>query len=558
MKQIAIIGSGPTALYTAHALLTQAIEPFSLHIYEAQDEAGKGMPYHPAWNSSTMLANIASIEIPPLYQSLVEWLQHQRPEQLDSWGISPADITPRHFFPRMVLGEYLHDQFLQLEAHARRLNIPFHVHTSHPVRDVAIHTDNIQLSIETPQGRMIHPQFSHVVMATGHSWPTEQEPHPGYFLSPWPMTTILERGYGPVGIRGTSLSAIDVLVSLASARGEFIPDAQGGLHYAPHPGTERFHVTLMSRKGLLPEADFYHPIPYLPLQYCSAAQVDALIAQQPDYLLDATFALFKRELAAADPAYAARIDLDDITMEDFCDQYFSERVAHDPFDWARKNLAEAQAHEANAYTVPWRYAILRMHETVGRIVPHLNAEDHRRFQRHFKPIFVDDYATVPHESIKRLLALHDAGKLSILRLGDSYRIDAESPACGALLHWRGQCLHYPIFVEAMGQEVLSADAFPFPTLREQGVVRNATAPHRLNFGPRTEIGGIALDNHFHPLSQRPMAAHLYCLGLPFMLSQFPFAQGITSSHEMGQLVAAEIFGLPDPAPKPIHHTETAQ
>ncbi len=36
--------------------------------------------------------------------------------------------------------------------------------------------------------------------------------------------------------------------------------------------------------------------------------------------------------------------------------------------------------------------------------------------------FIDDYATVPLMSIRRLLALSRAGKLSILKLGEHYEI----------------------------------------------------------------------------------------------------------------------------------------
>ncbi len=39
----------------------------------------------------------------------------------------------------------------------------------------------------------------------------------------------------------------------------------------------------------------------------------------------------------------------------------------------------------------------------------------QRFSRHFKPVFVDAYAAVPHESVERMLALHRAGKLKCWR-----------------------------------------------------------------------------------------------------------------------------------------------
>ncbi|MDF2780185.1 MAG: hypothetical protein K0S90_3708, partial [Enterobacteriaceae bacterium] len=63
MKKIAIIGAGPTGIYTLFSLLKNST-PLSISIYEQSSEAGVGMPYSSEENSKMMLANIASIEIP--------------------------------------------------------------------------------------------------------------------------------------------------------------------------------------------------------------------------------------------------------------------------------------------------------------------------------------------------------------------------------------------------------------------------------------------------------------------------------------------------------------
>lgn len=41
--------------------------PLSVTVYEANADPGKGTPYHPRANDRAMLANIASIELPPVY-----------------------------------------------------------------------------------------------------------------------------------------------------------------------------------------------------------------------------------------------------------------------------------------------------------------------------------------------------------------------------------------------------------------------------------------------------------------------------------------------------------
>ncbi len=179
-------------------------------------------------------------------------------------------------------------------------------------------------------------------------------------------------------------------------------------------------------------------------------------------LLEPAFALFKQELIATDPNYAAETGLADLGLEDYCERYFADRADADPFEWAKDNLAEAERNYAAEHTMPWRYAILRMHEVLALIVPHLDAEEYRRFSKHFKPLFVDDYATVPHQSIRRMLALHRAGKLDVLAIGDDYRIDSHRPEGGAVVEAMGERHVFAAFIEATGQRPLQAKAFPFP------------------------------------------------------------------------------------------------
>jgi uncharacterized NAD(P)/FAD-binding protein YdhS len=72
MPSIAFVGAGPTTIYTLNALLNHAVRPFFLTIFEEQSIAGRGTPYRPGWNDPAMLSNIASLEIPPLLETLVD------------------------------------------------------------------------------------------------------------------------------------------------------------------------------------------------------------------------------------------------------------------------------------------------------------------------------------------------------------------------------------------------------------------------------------------------------------------------------------------------------
>lgn len=530
---IAFIGAGPSTIYTVHTLMERAATPFVLTVFEAQAVAGRGTPYRPGWNDAAMLANIASIELPPLEETLIDWLGHQPADHLRLFGVEHRTLDKRAFYPRLLLGEYFKDQFEAILQRARAKGCEVNVQTRHRVVDALMEKDGILLSVRPQNGNLVRQRFDHVVIATGHQWPEEPEARPGYFTSPWPAAALAAIPPTRVGIRGSSLTAIDAAVAIAVEHGRF-EGAGEDLGYRALEGTEKFGLTMMSRKGLLPEADFFHPIPYEPLTICTPDAMDGLIAEQGGDLLEEAFGLFKAELGAADPGYAADVDLAKLELPQFCDAFFANRIASDTFAWAEANLDEARRNFAKKETVRWRYAILRMHEVIERIVPHLDDEAFSRFSRWWKPVFVDEYATVPHESIERMLALHRAGKLSLLPLGDDYHIDSHAGKSGAVVYVGSETIHFSVFVEATGQRPLGAQDFPFPTLRRQGVIKDE--PVSEGTPPR----GIMIDEEFHPVADDVAPDRLFCLSLPFILGRHPFSQGITSCHEMGEVVGARL------------------
>lgn len=531
---IAFVGAGPTTLYTLTAFVEHAARPARITIFEQQARAGLGTPYRPGWNDPAMLSNIASVEIPPLCETLLAWLNRPSRKRLISLGIDPRDVDDRAFYPRVALGRYFLDQFDMPVDEARAKGFIVDIRTGHRVPDMSVQGNCVQLDIEGEGEDIADNRFDFVVMATGHQWPEEPEARPGYFLSPWPASALKRLNAVNVGIRGSSLTAIDAVVALATAHGAFIEGTDGSVEYRIGAGSEGLALTMMSRKGLLPEADFHHPIPYEPLAFCAHEAIGTLIEAQPKDLLEQAYALFKKELAHTDPAYANHVRLADLALEDFAERFFADRADADPFEWAATNLREAQADFDQEITVPWRYAILRMHEVLALIIPHLDEGALESFGKHLKPAFVDEYASVPHLFIQRLLALHRAGHLDVIALGKDYRVETHGAEPGVNVVINGKRRHYNEFIDATGQRPLEADDFPFPTLLEQGIVMDAQD------ADEGATKGISVHEAFHPASPDPRARRLYCLSLPFILGRHPFVQGITSSHEMGGIVGQDL------------------
>ena len=86
MKRIAIVGAGPTGIYTLYELVKRG-EPLSIALFEKEAQAGVGMPYSDDNTAAQMLANIASIEIPPIDLTYLQWLQQQSDDWLAARGL---------------------------------------------------------------------------------------------------------------------------------------------------------------------------------------------------------------------------------------------------------------------------------------------------------------------------------------------------------------------------------------------------------------------------------------------------------------------------------------
>ncbi len=535
-KRVAIVGSGPTAFYSLQTLIT-CNQPLDIVIFESADVAGKGTPYQRCINAPTMLSNIPSIEIPPLPMSLAEWIATQSNGYLTEAGILRDEISDRAFYPRVVIGDYFRAQFDELIARGTAARHAIKVRENCAVSDIIPVGPAFDIEIE---GGATRESFDYVVVATGHSFVQEPETSPGYFDAPWPATALESISSGKIGVLGTSLSAIDAAVTLAASFGRFSRDGDGKLVYTGQGTDNHLHITMMSRKGLLPEADFYFPIPYEQAKFCTAAAVKERIILGSSGLLNDVFDLFKAELAIADPDYAERIKLDELTADTFAVAYYGVRDKRDPFEWAATNLAEAKRNYASKHTVAWRYAILITHEIIESAVRHFTADDLDRFNRSFKGIFADDYATVPHLSIERLLALHRADCLEIVALGEQADVSTDGLDQGARVTCDSGTFVFDTFIDATGQKNLSADDLPFVGLKDAGLVSPDLTV--TSSGGRVRTGGICVDGQCRPLVAgiRPVR-RLYIPAVSYLLHKRPFVQGITSAAELGETVASSII-----------------
>lgn len=520
MKQIAIIGAGPTGIYTLFSLLKNQT-PLAVDIYEQGDEAGVGMPYSDEDNSRMMLANIASIEIPPLFSTYLDWLLTQSSEHLARYGVQKSSLHDRQFLPRILLGEYYRDQFLQLIAQAKQRGFTVKVQESCQVKDLEVTPQGVKIWAEN---RSVPATYDLAVIATGHVWPDEEESTRSFFPSPWSGLMEATIRACHVGIMGTSLSGLDAAMAVAIQHGEFIEPENQPVEFRLDKGSDALDIVLMSRSGILPEADFYCPLPYEPLTLVTEQAIEKAIAAGSEGLLDRVFTLMTQELELADPQWSHAIGLEALNVDTFHDAYFAERHKHDPFSWAQSNLDEVERNKRDKRTVPWRYTILRMHEVVQEIVPHLTDKDRKRFDAGLSRIFIDNYAAIPSQSIRRLLALREAGIISVLALGADYKRDVQDDR--TIIKAKGERYEFDLFIDARGQKPLKTKDLPFPTLRQQ-LQENGD-----------EIPDVGED--YTLLAPDNVRGRIAFGALPYLMHDQPFVQGLTVCAEIGESMAKAI------------------
>ncbi len=545
MRRIIIIGSGPSAIYALKELITSP-RPLCITIVESKPLAGVGNPYDPATTDPAMLANIASVELPPIIDRLSDWLLAQDDDRLATLGLSRAVIDEHVFVPRIAIGAYYASQLQALVAAATARGHRIDVRVESRVVDVIEGAEAISVTIAGADGELMPLETDVVVVATGHGDGPDSSKGvaaPAYPLEP------AAAGARRIGILGTSLSAIDVAVGVALQFGSF--DEDDGV-WSPNDESQAeapLSITMMSRRGLLPEADFHAPLPYAPLVWFRPERLEAE-AGTPTSLLDRAFALFKQEIAACDPAFAAAVRLAEATPDDMAARYFQPRLVGDPFHHASANLAEAtEGHRARRICA-WRYAILRMHEPFEALLPRFSDRDRARFDAGLKGMFIDNYAAVPHRSIRRLLALHDAGVLTIERLSPDYRIARTGDG---IVVSASRDLRFDHLYDARGQRPRRTVELPFPTLRLRLLAEG------LRTGEADlEAARIEVDDNFALPGAPGCQGRIYVTAVPYMLHERPFSQGLTAARDIGARVGRAILAEDRATTAPVEDGATLE
>jgi hypothetical protein len=481
---LAIIGSGPSCIYLLKHLLDAAEAgdrpPESVAIFEKDPIAGMGMPYSPLNTDRYHAANIASREIPALPQAFADWLRRQDPEHLRELGVETAKIKEDAIYSRLALGGYFQSQFRSLIAGLAARGISVREYCDCEIIDLRDDPGGKSVSVNTAAG-VIH-KFDRVLIASGHFWDrSEDRPGSGYFASPWPIDKLLP-GDGEiynfaVGILGSSLSAFDVVTSLAHRHGDFVRNS-GGLRYLPRPGTEDFRIVMHGSDGLLPHLRFHVDQPLRDVYRHVTREELLSLADARGFLRLATY--FDRVCRPALAEAFRKDGMEDMVerlaepsfgLPDFVKEMTRRHDYADAFAGLPKELEEARESLRKRRPIHWKETLDDLAYTLGFHAERLPAEDHLLLQSEVLPFLLNVAAAMPLESAEKLLAMREAGKVELV--AGEVRVVGKREGWTTIRIENETALQYRFFVDCGGDKSLNPEGYPFPTLAKEGSVRKA-------------------------------------------------------------------------------------
>lgn len=490
LSNLAIIGSGPTALYFLKyicdnlAVFEHQIDKIA--IFEKEQILGMGMPYHPKTTDIYNLANISSEEIPMLQESFADWLRRQNLAELHKFNIYELPIDDSEVYSRVALGHYFAEQFQQLIACIKSKGIEVAENVNCEVFDILQESD-AQLTVVDCQGEKQH--YSAVIIATGHEWKGEDKVVSGYYASPWPIHKLIpqdgETYNFPVGTLGASLSAFDVVTSLTHRHGVFAR-VDKKLTYLKKESNPNFKVVLHSSSGWLPHLQYEQLKPIREIyRHFKRAQLLELINDKGFMCIEDYFnTLCRPALINAftrDQLYEVVEKLQNpaFSFKDLVKLMSEKHKYVDSFEGMKSEMVVAKNSVYNKIPIYWMETLDDLMYSLNYHAELLSAEDHMFFHKEITSFLMNVIAALPLQSAEILLALHEAGCIEMISGKVNFSKDSfeNNSTKISVQHKNGSSddIEYKLFVNCSGSTKLDIENYPFKSLFEQGIVRSASA-----------------------------------------------------------------------------------
>ncbi|MFC0435073.1 FAD/NAD(P)-binding protein [Kutzneria buriramensis] len=206
VTRVAVVGMGATGVLTYvhlvdHLLTAGVGAGTEIHLVERSSQVGAGVAYGTQSDDHLLNMQAGTMSVfPDRPNDFVDWLGGKR---------DAAAYIPRHRF-----GEYLRARLSEAMSRADAAGISTEV-VRCEVRDCYFDDNEVRLVATAPL-----PPYDYAVLCVGDLPPTtyqELRPHPRYVHDPWRAGAAMPPVGARVGVLGSSLTAVDVLLSLRSS-----------------------------------------------------------------------------------------------------------------------------------------------------------------------------------------------------------------------------------------------------------------------------------------------------------------------------------------------------
>ncbi len=563
-RKIALIGGGPAALFMYKKLIENSSEePLEIIVYEKNNQLGAGFPYSSLGAMQEHITNVSGNEIPSLPQSMKEWVG-----TVDAGVVKPYNINSENFndfkvVPRLLFGTYLQQQFDLLIKQSKSENVKTTVWYNTKVEDIIYDNTTGFSTIKDDKQKNI--EVNEVVICTGHVWPKMNEGKiDGWFDSPYPPQKLKQQFNAPVALRGASLTAIDAIRTLAHANGSFIHNDDSSYTYKLNEESQGFSLVLHSLHGYLPAVRFHLEDTHLtPKNFIEEEDVPGLKEKFGGYIpLD-----FIYKTNFVDPLKMQDNDLyniiKDFSIEEFVAYMFKDRENNDGFDLLRQEYKEAEESIENRTSVIWKETLGALSYAMNYPAKHMSAEDMLRLKKVLMPLVSLIIAYVPQSSCRELLALHDAGVLSLISVDESSDVQpAENGGADYFYHKeKKDKVYFKTYVNAIGQGAMQLNDFPFKSLVIDEIVSAAylhfkdvkIAEEELEKGNKLvepaategyylKVPGLNINDHFQVLNKfGAFNPNIFIMAVPFIGGLNPDFSGLDFCDTASGKIAATIF-----------------
>ena len=487
---LAIIGSGASSIYLLQHLLDEAEvlkdELKAISIFEKSRITGMGMPYSPLTTDRFNMANISSEELPNLPVTFGDWLRAQEPAVLKELDLEGKEISDSEVYSRLALGQYLNAQYKTIIAQLAEFGIAIHEHPGCEIIDVLDDPQAQTVTLATAGGASHH--FDQLIIATGHHWAGEDKPAAGYYASPWPISKLLpregEHHNFAIGTLGASLSAFDVISSLAHRHGDFVEE-NGRMSFQPHPGTEEFKIIMHASQGMLPHLQFDQEEPFREIyRHIDREGLLALVNDKGFLRIETYFdkvcrpALLEAFEKDEMPEIVNLLSYPKFGLGEFVEKMTDKHDYSNAFEGMRFEMVEARESVLQHRPIHWKEVIDDLMYTLNFHAELMPAEDHLFLHAKVMPFLMNVIAAMPLPSGNTILALYDAGKLDLVS-GKVTIADEQNEDGMTTITVAGEqeesTMKYRMFIDCSGQKPLELEEYPFPSLVKGGSARKARA-----------------------------------------------------------------------------------